>query len=260
MKISVITPSYNQGHFIQRTLDSILNQSGNFEIEAIVMDGGSTDETIHILESYGDRIQYVSESDKGQADALNKGLAHATGDVIGWLNSDDTYEPGCLQTVASIFSHEPQTQWLYGKVRIIDEQDCEIRKWITCYKNWRMQPYRFSKLLTECWISQMGVFWRREAGEEVGPFRVDLRHAMDYDFWLRLGQRWPGRYVDEYLANFRWYTTSKSGAEFVDQTGEAQAVAKSAAGDYKLPILMHKLLRARTVAIYSTLRLFRRSN
>ena len=178
----------------------------------LFVDGGSTDDTLEVLRSYGDRLRWISQRDEGQADALNKGLALATGEIIGWLNSDDTYEPGCLEAVAGVFAAEPATQWLYGKVRVIDEDGREIRRWITWYKNRRLRRFSFARLLTENWISQMGVFWRRSAGEAVGPFRKELHHVMDYDYWLRLGARWPGRYVDRYLGAFRWYPTSKTAA------------------------------------------------
>ena len=142
-KISIITPSYNQGRFIRQTIDSVRQQQGSFELEHIVIDGASTDNTVAILQSYGGRILWVSEPDEGQTDALNRGIAMATGDIIGWLNSDDVFEAGCLDSVARVFAEEPETQWVYGKVRIIDESGREIRRWITRYKNFRMRHFRY---------------------------------------------------------------------------------------------------------------------
>jgi len=251
LKLSILTPSYQHGRYIRRTIDSVLAQQGPFSLEHLVVDGGSTDETIAILRSYGNRIRWVSEPDAGQADALNKARAMATGDIVGWLNSDDVYEPGCLETVAAVFAAEPQTQWLYGKVRVIDDAGREIRRWVTRYKNRRLPSFSYPRLLTENWISQMGVFWRRSAGESVGPFRKDLHHVMDYDYWLRLGSRWPGRFVDHYLAGFRWYPTSKTGSDFVGQTREALDVARvSAAGRYPWAVFCHRLNRAKIGGIY----------
>jgi len=259
LKISIITPSFNQASFIVRALDSVQFQRGDFELEHIVVDGGSTDGTVETLRNYGGVIRWVSEPDDGQADALNKGISMASGDVIGWLNSDDVYYPGALAKVAEIFAAEPQTQWLYGKVRIIDEHDREIRRPITWYKNLRMRRYSYPKLLAENWISQMGVFWRRRAGEQVGQFRKDLHYCMDYDYWLRLGANWPGRFVDAYLAAFRWYTTSKSGAGFFDQFREELDVAKShAAGAYRWSILRHRINYYKIVGAYWLMSLFRR--
>ncbi|MFB3893902.1 MAG: glycosyltransferase family 2 protein [Phycisphaerae bacterium] len=262
LKITVITPSFNQAQFIRRTIDSVQSQEGRgraFKLEHIVMDGGSTDGTVEILKGYGQAMRWVSRKDEGQADALNKGFAMATGDVIGWLNSDDLYEPGALAAVAGVFEAEPQTQWLYGKVRIVDADGREIRRWITRYKNRRMRRYSYSKLLAENWISQMGVFWRASAGREVGPFRKDLHWCMDYNFWLRLGARWPGRFIDRYLAAFRWYPASKSGTGFAGQFREELAVTREiAAGRHRWAIFRHRINFAKIVAAYTILKLIGR--
>lgn len=251
LKVSVITPSFNQARFITRTLESVHRQQGGFELEHIVIDGGSTDGTADILRSWGERIRWISESDDGQADALNKGLAMATGDVIGWLNSDDLYEDGCLSAAVEVFGARPDVQWLYGKVRIIDEQDREIRRSVTAYKNSRMRRYSFGRLLRENWISQMGVFWRADAGRQVGPFRKDLHWCMDYDYWLRLGQQWDGHFVDRYLGAFRWYRSSKSGSGYQRQFAEELGVARAAAGDdHRWDVLMHRLNVAKIVTAY----------
>ena len=152
LKISIITPSFNQAGYIGRTLESIHSQTGDFELEHIVVDGGSTDGTLDILRGYGDRIRWISEPDAGQSDALNKALHMVTGEVIGWLNSDDLYEPGALQAIAEVFAREPQTQWAYGKVRIIDERNRPIRRWIVLYRTMRMRRFSYAKLLAENWV------------------------------------------------------------------------------------------------------------
>ena len=258
LKISIITPSYNQAAFIGRTIQSVQGQRGPFELEHIVVDGGSSDGTLDILRSHGQAIRWISEKDEGQADALNKGLAMAGGDIIGWLNSDDLYEADALAAVAEVFEAQPATQWVYGKVRIVDDHDREIRRWITHYKNRMMRRYSYASLLAENWISQMGVFWRRQAGLEVGPFRKDLHYCMDYNYWLRLGARWEGRFIDRYLAAFRWYPSSKSGAGFARQFREELEVAKqAAAGKYPLAIFKHRLNYIKIVAAYGLMQMFR---
>jgi hypothetical protein len=177
---------------------------------------------------------------------------------MGWLNSDDTYEPGALQLVVDVFRAEEATQWVYGKVRIIDENDREIRRWVTAYKNMRMRSFSYAKLLRENWISQMGVFWRRSAFEAVGPFSEELQLAMDYDYWLRLARKWPGRFIDEDLADFRWYSSSKSGSRFRDQFAEELRVAMHHAGaEHRWSLAIHRLYVARTVGVYQLLRLLR---
>ncbi len=259
LKISIITPSYNHAEFLARTIASVQSQQGEFELEHIVIDGGSTDGTLDILREAGDAIRWTSEPDNGQTDALNKGIAQATGDIVGWLNSDDVYEPGCLAAVAKVFAAESGTQWLYGKVRVIDRDDREIRKWITAYKNFRMRRWSFGKLLTENWISQMGVFWRRSAGQEVGPLNTDLHYCMDYEYWLRLGRRWPGRFVNEYLAAFRWYATSKSGAGFGEQFSEGYDVARKLAGKgHGLALLRHRINTWKIATTYTLMKWLRR--
>ena len=257
--MSIVMPTLNQAAYIDRALDSILSQTRDFPLECVVVDGGSSDRTLDILAGYGDSIRWTSKPDMGQSDALNRGLALARGAVMGWLNSDDAYEPGALQLVVDVFRAEEATQWVYGKVRIIDEHDREMRRWVTAYKNMRMRRFSYVKLLRENWISQMGVFWRRSAFEAVGPFDAELHMAMDYDYWLRLARNWPGRFIDADLADFRWCATSKSGTGFPEQFAEELSVtAQHAAGKHRWSLTVHRLYVARTVGAYQLLRLLRR--
>jgi len=253
-RISIVTPSFNQGRYLRRAIASIHEQKGDFEIEHIVIDGGSNDETLDILTQAGDSIQWVSEPDDGQTDAINKGLSRATGDYVGWLNSDDMYLPGAFEAVCDIFATEPKTQWVYGKVRIVDPEDREIRKWITAYKNRKMRRFDRNRLLVENWISQMGVFWRRPFGERVGPLRTDLHYCMDYDFWLRMAALAPGRFIDRYVAAFRWYPQSKSGAGFGRQFREELDVARRHGGEQRWAMLRHRAHYYKIVCAYSLLR------
>ena len=131
MRITVVTPSYNQARFLERTLRCIHEQQGDFELEHWVIDGGSTDGTVEMLEQWKDKLQYVSEPDRGQSHALNKGLALATGDIICWLNSDDLLLPGALAKVADYFRSHAQVRWAYGRGITIDEHDREIRRPVT---------------------------------------------------------------------------------------------------------------------------------
>ncbi len=226
MKISVITPSYNQAAFIERTIRSVLDQDPGVELELIVVDGGSGDGTLQILENYGDRIRFVSEKDRGQADAVNKGIAMATGDVIGWLNSDDLYLPGCLARVAEYFKNNSDCRWLYGKCRIIDENDREILKAVTFYKNINLRKFSLRSLLAENYISQPAVFFRKSLFDEAGPLDLGLHYTMDYDLWLRFAGISPACVLNEYLSAFRRHGTSKSETGFKEQFREEYKVAE----------------------------------
>ena len=132
MKFTIITPSLNQGAFIERTLKSIQAQRRDVDVEHWVMDGGSTDGTLDILRRCEGQLSWTSGPDQGQSDAINKGLRRATGDILAWLNSDDVYEPGALVAVAAAYRTRP-FQWAFGNCRIIDETDREIRRAVTAY-------------------------------------------------------------------------------------------------------------------------------
>jgi glycosyltransferase involved in cell wall biosynthesis len=238
MRITVVTPSYNQAQFIERTIASVLGQ-GYPDLEYIVMDGGSTDGTIEILDRHSDRLIWRSESDRGQSDAINKGLRMATGDVVAFLNSDDTYQPGAIQAVAGYFHQHPETRWAYGKCAIIDEDDREIRRPITWYKNLLLRRYSYGKLLAENFISQPATFWRREVHDELGYLNEDEHYVMDYEFWLRLGARYAAGVIPGYLANFRMYEASKSGSLRNPQFSDELRVARAYSNGARWPILLH---------------------
>jgi glycosyltransferase involved in cell wall biosynthesis len=224
-KISIITPSYNQASFLKETVESVLNQEVGIPVEHIIVDGGSTDGTVDYLKSLGNKVTWVSERDKGQADAVNKGVRMASGDIIGWLNSDDIYLPGALQSVTGYFRQHPDCRWVYGRCRIIDSSGKEQWKWITGYKNLRLRKFTFDKLLRENFISQPAVFFRKEIFEEAGMLNTDLHYAMDYDLWLRFARLSPAGVLNSYLADFRRHGSSKSEQGFRDQFFEQYAVA-----------------------------------
>ncbi len=224
-KISVITPSFNQAEFIERTIKSVLSQNYP-NLEYIIMDGGSTDGTVKILKKYGKKIFWRSEKDKGQGDAINKGLKLAKGEIFTYLNSDDTIEPGALKLVADFFVKNPKTMWVFGKCRIIDENDNEIRNAITAYKNFWLKRYNYKTLLILDYISQPAVFWRREAYEKVGEFNTKEFWELDYDYWLRLGKEYQPGLIDEYLANFRVHKKAKTSMDLKHFLEEARVARK----------------------------------
>ncbi len=253
LRISLVTPSYNQGEFIARTIESVLSQRGDFELDYHVVDGASTDATVSILERYRDRLSYVSEKDAGQVDAINKGLRRAQGDVIGWLNSDDVLLPGALAAVADAFRVRPELEWLHGRCEIIDAEDRTVREWVSRYKHARALRHSFDNLITENYVSQMTVFWRRSVQDQIGLLDPSLNFAFDYDLWLRLARRSAPLYLPERLACFRWYPTSKSGAMFERQFREDAEVAARYAADKPFVLLRKRVKTRAIISIYRAL-------
>lgn len=232
MKISVITPSFNQATYLERALRSIHEQRGDFELEHWVIDGGSTDGSVELLQRWSDKLRFVSEPDRGQSHALNKGLERATGEIICWLNSDDLLLPGALAKVAAYFRSHAQIRWAYGGCLIVDEHDREIRRAITRYKNWLGRRYCYTKVLIENFISQPSTFFTRELVEAVGGINESLKYDMDYELWLRFGLVCdPGR-IDHDLACFRFYAECKTGGDIEPTLRVAYELAR----DYAVKI------------------------
>lgn len=225
MKISIITPSLNQADYLETSIKSVLSQLGDFDLELVIVDGGSDDGTIEILKKYDSRIRWISEQDNGQADAINKGVQMCTGDIIGWLNSDDLYLKNTLQIISSNFEKNAECNWLFGRCSIIDERGAEIRSFITKYKNCYLSRYSYKKLLIENFISQPAVFFRKSLFEEVGGVSIDYNYAMDYDLWLKFGKLSKPQFVKAYLSAFRKQATSKSENSYKAQFKEEYKIA-----------------------------------
>ncbi len=223
-KFSIITPSFNQVKFIEKTIKSGIEQ-GYPNLEYIVMDGGSTDGTAEILKKYGSKVIWRSEKDKGQANAVNKGLKLATGEILAYLNSDDVYEKDAFFKVAEFFDKNPKVKWVYGNCRIIDEEDREIRKWITAYKKFFLKRHSYSLLLVLDYISQPAVFWRKEITDEFGLFDESQYYELDYEYWLRIGKKYKPGFIDAYLASFRIHTQAKTGSNFLGHYWQELKVA-----------------------------------
>lgn len=220
-KISIITPSLNQGQYIERTIRSVLSQDYP-DLEYLVMDGGSSDQTLDILKRYSGRVKWVSEKDSGQTNAINKGLAMATGEILAYLNADDLFLPGTLNKVAQQFLERPDAMWMTGKCLIVDEYDREVRKLITAYKNIWLGVHSPSLLLITDYISQPATFWRADIMKEIGMLDETLHYAMDYEYWLRLSAKYPLTILPEYLAAFRVHSQSKNtnaghGRSYIDE-------------------------------------------
>ncbi len=205
--ISVIVPSFNQCRFLERTLVSILNQD-YANLELIIIDGGSTDETLSVIKKYEKFIAYwVSEPDNGQSHALNKGLAKATGDIFAWQNSDDLYLPGAFSIVAAAFRTHSDITACYGNWISIDENDREIDRHYALLPRLPHAPYENMDVYNQ------SMFWRMDVCRACGGFDETLHCLMDADFIIRtLQHAGPERFyrVDAFLGAFRWHSDQKT--------------------------------------------------
>jgi glycosyltransferase involved in cell wall biosynthesis len=205
MKVSIVTPSYQQGQFIERTLQSVASQAvPAFEIEHVVFDGGSTDSTVDILKNFSPAVRWVSKTDKGQTDAVNQGIRATDGEIIGWLNSDDIYYPGAIARVVDYFKAHPEVDVVYGMADHIDLEDFAFEAYPT-------EPWDFERLQFTCFICQPALFFRRRVVEQHGLLDEALNYCMDYGYWLRLGKAGMRfGYLEEKLAGSRLYADNKT--------------------------------------------------
>jgi glycosyltransferase involved in cell wall biosynthesis len=204
-RISVVTPSFNQADFLERTICSVLNQDYP-NLEYIVMDGGSRDGSLEIIKGYERQLSFWNcEKDAGQSDGINKGFLKSTGDILAWLNSDDTYLPGTLKKVVAFFVAHPMVDVLYGDAHIVDEKDWVVRD---------LKEVRFSKGALRSWqmnLVQPSTFWRRDLFFAAGMLRPQFHYAMDVDLWFRfLNSGAAFAHIPEFLSNFRLHAASKS--------------------------------------------------
>ncbi len=207
LKISIITPSFNQGEFLEQTIDSVLSQSYE-NIEYIIIDGGSTDESVDIIKKYARHLKYwTSEPDNGQSDAINKGYKLCTGQVINWLNSDDYYQPETLKTVSEIFS-DCEAKVVCGKGRVFNERGTvKLNAGSTVFLDSVEKSFAYGR------IDQPETFWRHDVFKKVMPLSLWLHYCMDKEIWMKFlllfGQEGVV-HVDDVLVNFRLHESSKS--------------------------------------------------
>ena len=245
-RVSLVVPSYNQASFLEQALRSVLDQEYE-PIELIVVDGGSTDDSLEIVRRHASRIHWwTSEPDTGQADALNKGFAHATGEFLGWLSSDDVLFPGAVARVVAELQRDPKLLLVYGSALFVDEAGNEIFPL-------EARPFDVETMVRRCanHVVQPGSLFRRRAWELAGPLAVDAHYLFDFEFALRVAAHGPVRAIPDRLAAYRVHPGSKSGGasllkardyvRFADVVlaesalpgaDEGRASAYLAAGDY----------------------------
>jgi glycosyltransferase involved in cell wall biosynthesis len=203
--VSIVTPSYNQKAYVQATIDSVLQQSYS-HLESIVMDGGSSDGTVEVLQGNRDpRLVWYSEPDRGQAHAINKGMQLSQGDVLSYLNSDDLLHPNAIQTAVDYLERNPDVDMVYGDCNFIDA-DGKILRVV------RAAPFRLVDAIRGAQrLVQPGTFWRRTVYEKVGNFDESLHYVMDFDYWIRAALLdCKIAYIPKTLASFRLHSQSKT--------------------------------------------------
>ena len=204
MRVTIVTPSFNQARYLERTIQSVLNQTYD-DIEYIIIDGGSTDGSDEIIKLHQDRLAYwVSEKDKGQTDAINKGFAQATGDVMAWLNSDDTLEPQAVARAVSALQENPAMGMVYGHGFFINANDDKIGEFPSAQTDYQRLRRGYVH------ICQQAAFWRADLWRKVGPLDDSIYFAMDYDLWLRLARKASLLFINDHWANFRLHGEAKT--------------------------------------------------
>ena len=237
MLVSIITPSFNQAQYLEATMRSVLDQ--DYEpIEYIVVDGGSTDGSVEIIKKYADRLAWwVSEKDQGQTSALNKGFALASGDILAWLNSDDTYEPGAITEAVQYLKTHPETGLLYGDANFINAQGEVIGK----FPSRQTDYHRLRQGYVH--VSQQASFFRADLWRQVGPLDPSFYFAMDYDLWVRLAALAPVVYLPRLWANFRLHGDAKTIASDARCWPEMLRVHYREGGSWFSPIVARYYIR-----------------
>jgi glycosyltransferase involved in cell wall biosynthesis len=251
-KITIVTPSYNQGRFIEKTFISILQQNLGSDLEYIVVDALSTDNTFKVINKYmplfkkqGIIFKLIREKDDGQADAINKGWKIAKSEILGYLNSDDYYQKNVLKKVILAFNNE-STMWAYGGWNYVNING-------DLYKKVLSPDYDRRKLLYYDYIGQPACFIRKGALEKIGYLDKNLHLTMDYDLWLRLSQKWSAIRIKIIIANLRCYTQTKSSSMGLDQFKSVLNLSKK----YTSPISISRVIQYLYYLIASILVIFK---
>ncbi|HWE02099.1 MAG TPA: glycosyltransferase family 2 protein [Tepidisphaeraceae bacterium] len=219
LTLSIVTPSYNTGRYLGAAIQSVLDQDWP-TVDYIVMDGGSTDNSIDVLRAFGPRVRWISEKDRGQSHAINMGFAKTSGDILGWLNSDDMYAPGAFRAVMELFLARPDIDMVYGDADYITPAGNPLA---ACT---HIEPYNKHRLFHYSdFIVQPATFFRRSAFEAAGGIDESIHWAMDYDLWLRIAAKdFKIAYLPKPLAHFRWLKDNKTATGGFERLDEIQKI------------------------------------
>lgn len=216
--VSIVSPSLNQAQFLEQAIQSVLGQ-GYQRLEYIIVDGGSTDGSAEIIRRYADRLAWwVSELDTGQAEAINKGLRRARGEIVAWLNSDDVYLPGAVAEAVRAFQAYPEAGLVFGNVLAIDEAGRTLN--LLRYGDWNLADLMAFRI-----IGQPAVFLRRSALEQAGSLDTSYHYLLDHELWLRMAQVSGMRYLPKTLAAARYHLAAKNIAHPMEFAQEVQRIA-----------------------------------
>jgi GT2 family glycosyltransferase len=203
-------------------------------------------------------VTWISEPDKGLSDAVNKGIAMASGDLIGWLNADDWYLPGALDTVLAAAESNPEAPWITGQCIIVDEEGEEIRRRVSRYKNFWLRHYSFRRYLTNNFISCPATFIRSDAYRDAGEYDLDHQYSMDYDMFLRVARLGDPAIVQTPLATFAMVEGTKSMDGFETQFREHFRIARARGAGHPVSVAINFVFSALVIALYKAMRTVRR--
>ena len=237
MKVSIVTPSFNQAKFLEETILSVLNQTYR-DIEYIIIDGGSTDGSVDIIKKYADRLTYwISENDRGQAHAINKGFEKCTGDIFAYLNSDDLLELDAVEKIVNAYQQEPNAAIIYGKCTNIDEQSKTINEA-------KGASIEFTELLKYTMLPKMhqpACFFNKRFLNRAPLFREDLTYVMDYELILWLMKNRSVKFIDEKIACFRYHDASKTVSKVKEMYLEKMQIQRQYGPSYQLLWLWRRI-------------------
>lgn len=234
--VSIITPSYNQAKYLEQTILSVLNQD-HPRIEYIVMDGASTDGSVDIIKKYAGRlVHWESEKDKGQADAINKGFARATGEIIAWLNSDDYYLPGTIRTVVKVFEENPDAVLVYGNMLAVDENG-------KTFNTLNYKQLTLEDLLCFQIIGQPAVFMRRSALQKTDGLDSTFHFLLDHLLWIQIAKHGRILHIDQTWSAARYHAEAKNVAKAAEFGREAFRILETIAQDKDLAATLLKIDR-----------------